>query len=73
MICLYLNFLNLNKKKITIHVGLEENSTRIQEECTILYEFFLKNLVCNRAFIQMRVVISLKVDTPRITLTLSRG
>ena len=56
-----------------MYVGLEENSERIQEECTILYEFFFKNLVCNRAFIQMRVVISLKVDTPRITLTLSRG
>ena len=27
-----------------------QNSTRIQEECRILYEFFLKNLVCKGSF-----------------------
>ena len=34
-----------------IHIELEKNPTRIQEECRILYEIFDKNLVCNGHFI----------------------
>ena len=36
-----------------------QNSTRIQEKCKILYEFFLKNLVCNGAFrfLKLKILI----------------